>query len=189
MACNICPYSAIWCAPNPQKGNRVCSSQKLPPGSQPMLRACEPGREIQYENNLLTDSWGPMSCQDTKCWAQTLSTIFSNLYFINARCTATKGRVNSKIYIQPHTCSSSVFQTMCRRMVRRYWMSYFYFRRAPSVLLEKFKGIYRVQSQGVAFRSPAQLLGRVDLLDWTQQDMRSAVQVMIQGASKPSTPV
>ena len=56
-------------------------------------------------------------------------------------------------------------------------MAFFWFRRAPSLLLEKFKGIYSVQSQGRAFRSPVELLEGVGLMGWTQQDMRSAIQV------------
>jgi hypothetical protein len=63
-------------------------------------------------------------------------------------------------------------------MLRRYGLSYFWFQKAPTLLLEKFKGIYSLQSQGQAFRSPAELLKKVDLFNLTQETMRSAIKVI-----------
>jgi len=68
------------------------------------------------------------------------------------------------------------------RLVRQYGLSYFWFRSAPTLLLEKFKGIYGLQSRGQGFKTPIELLRQVGLFNWTQQDMRSAVEVVIPSA-------
>ncbi|KAL4428033.1 hypothetical protein ABPG75_002122 [Micractinium tetrahymenae] len=57
------------------------------------------------------------------------------------------------------------------RLLWRYWLSWFTFRRAPAQTFDKFQGIYALLDQGRTFDSPAELLKAVDLYDLTQQSM------------------
>lgn len=57
------------------------------------------------------------------------------------------------------------------RLLWRYWLSWFTFRRAPARTFDQFQGIYSLLDQGRAFDSPAELLKAVGLYDLTQQSM------------------
>lgn len=57
------------------------------------------------------------------------------------------------------------------RLLWRYWLGWFTFRRGPAQTFDKFQGIYALLDQGRPFGSPAELLKAVDLYDLTQQSM------------------
>ncbi|CAL5225135.1 g7913 [Coccomyxa viridis] len=61
------------------------------------------------------------------------------------------------------------------RMVRRYGLSYFYMRSAPSEMLKRYKRLYDIQAEGRAFDTPEELLGAVDLYNLTQQTFRDVL--------------
>ena len=75
------------------------------------------------------------------------------------------------------------------RMIWRYGLSYFMFQPSPTAMLRKFLNIYKELERNAAFDSPAAMLRKVGLYDLTQQNMRTAVQVLLQSCYAFSRPI
>jgi prenylcysteine oxidase/farnesylcysteine lyase len=65
------------------------------------------------------------------------------------------------------------------KMVFRYGWNYVTFMGAPSEMLNKYKTIYALQSNGVSFTTPEEMLKAMGLYQLTQRTFRAEVQVRL----------